>query len=191
MEKSLKTVQTISKVCKILAEIAFILLAVLAVILVVAAVGLAAGNTAMINAGRAEELSRLLGQTGLTMDYMVAGCIAGAIFLAAQAVVAKFANVYFKHELKAGTPFTFEGAKEMLRLGIIALAVPVGASIVSAILLTVMSASSGVADRISIDVSLGMGLLFLALSPLLKYGAYTAQKAKAAEENACVEENSL
>ena len=191
MDKTLKTIQTISKVCKILAEIAFVLLIVLAVILVVAAVGLAAGNTALISAGRADELNRLLGQTGLTMEYMVAGCVVGALFLAAQAVVAKFANVYFKHELKAGTPFTFAGAKEMLRLGIIALAVPVGTSIVCAIVLAVMSASSGVADRISIDVSIGLGVVFLALSPVLKYGAYLAQKAQTAEEAPQIEEDNL
>lgn len=191
MDKTLKTIQTISKVCKIFAEIAFILLIVLACILIAVAVGVAAGNTALINITGSSVIDESLHQMGLSVEYMAVGCAVGALFLIAEAVVAKFTNVYFKHELKAGTPFTFEGAKEMLRLGIIALAVPIGTSIVSAIVLAVMSASSGVANKISIDFSLGLGLLFLALSPVLKYGAYLAQKAQAAEEIPQIEEDSL
>lgn len=191
MDKTLKTIQTISKVCKIFAEIAFVLLIALACILIAAAVGVAAGNTALISVNGSSVIDESLRQLGLSVEYMTAGCIAGALFLIAEAVVAKFINVYFKHELKAGTPFTFEGAKEMLRLGIIALAVPVGASIVSAIVLAVMSASSGIANKISIDFSLGLGLLFLALSPVLKYGAYLAQKADTAEDRPQIEEDNL
>ena len=191
MDKTLKTIQTVCKVCKIFAEIAFVLLVVLACILIAVAVGVAAGNTALISVNGSSVIDESLRQLGLSVEYMTAGCIAGALFLIAQAVVAKFINVYFRHELKAGTPFTFEGAKEMLRLGIIALAVPIGTSIVSAIVLAVMSASSGVADKISIDFSLGLGLLFLALSPVLKYGAYLAQKAQTAEDRPEIEEDNL
>lgn len=104
------------------------------------------------------------------------------IIIAAEAVVAKFINVYFKHELKAGTPFTFEGAKEMLRLGIITIAVPAGASLAATIVFDIMAAGSGLDSEFNFEISLGMGLMFLALSPLLKHGTELRLRAKNAEE---------
>lgn len=181
MSKSLKTVQTICKVCKVLAEIAFVLFVVIVALMLAAAIFTGTGNFDALLLSGGVVLDDMLQQTGVTQDYMVAVFVCLTIIIAAEAVVAKFINVYFKHELKAGTPFTFEGAKEMLRLGIITIAVPVGASVISAIYLTVVTADSG--DwNFSVKISLGMGLMFLALSPLLKHGTELRLRAQYAEE---------
>lgn len=181
MSKSLNTVQKICKVCKVLAEIAFVLFVVIVALMLAAAIFTGTGNFDALLLSGGVVLDDMLQQTGVTQDYMVAVFVCLTIIIAAEAVVAKFINVYFKHELKAGTPFTFEGAKEMLRLGIIAIAVPSAASVISAIYLTVVTADSG--DwNFSVKISLGLGLMFLALSPLLKHGTELRLRAQYAEE---------
>lgn len=182
MSKSLKTVQTICKVCKVLAEIAFVMFVVIVALMLVAAIFTGTGKMEALLSSGGVVLDDMLQQTGVTQDYMVAVLVCMTIIIAAEAVVAKFINVYFKHELKAGTPFTFEGAKEMLRLGIITIAVPVGASLAATIVFDIMAAGSGLDSEFNFEISLGMGLMFLALSPLLKHGTELRLRAKNAEE---------
>ena len=55
------------------------------------------------------------------MILSIAGVCGWLIVCAGQAVLAKFAETYFKNKLQAGTPFTFGGAKELLRLGVLTL----------------------------------------------------------------------
>lgn len=182
MSKSLKTVQTICKVCKVLAEIAFVMFVVIVALMLVAAIFTGTGKMDALLSSGGVVLDDMLQQTGVTQDYMVAVFVCLTIIIAAEAVVAKFINVYFKHELKAGTPFTFEGAKEMLRLGIITIAVPVGASLAATIVFDIMAAGSGLDSEFNFEISLGMGLMFLALSPLLKHGTELRLRAQNAEE---------
>lgn len=182
MSKSLKTVQTVCKVCKVLAEIAFVLFVVIVALMLAAAIFTGTGNFDALLLSDGVVLDDMLQQTGVTQDYMVAVFVCLTIIIAAEAVVAKFINVYFKHELKAGTPFTFEGAKEMLRLGIITIAVPVGASLAATIVFDIMAAGSGLDSEFNFEISLGMGLMFLALSPLLKHGTELRLRAQYAEE---------
>lgn len=182
MSKSLKTVQTICKVCMVLAEIAFVLLIVGAVLVLACGIFIGAGKMDALMSSGALVLDEMLQQSGVTQEYVTAVLVCMTIIIAAEAVVAKFINVYFKHELKAGTPFTFEGAKEMLRLGIITIAVPAGASLVATIVFDIMAAGSGLDSEFNFEISLGMGLMFLALSPLLKHGTELRLRAQNAEE---------
>lgn len=181
MSKSLRTVQKVCKVCKVLAEIAFVMLVVIVALMLAAAIFAGTGYFDTLVSSGALILDDAIKYSGAAQEYVVAICVAIVIVFSAEAVVAKFINVYFKHELKAGTPFTFEGAKEMLRLGIIAIAVPAGASVISAIYLTIVTADSG--DwNFSVKISLGLGLAFIAISPLLKHGTELRLRAQYAEE---------
>lgn len=182
MSKSLKTVQTVCKVCMVLAEIAFVLFVVIVALMLAAAIFTGAGKMDALLSSGALALDEMLQQYGATQEYVTAVLVCMTIIIAAEAVVAKFINVYFKHELKAGTPFTFEGAKEMLRLGIITIAVPAGASLAATIVFDIMAAGSGLDSEFNFEISLGMGLMFLALSPLLKHGTELRLRAKNAEE---------
>lgn len=182
MSKSLKTVQTVCKVCMVLAEIAFVLFVVIVALMLAAAIFTGSGKMDALLSSGALALNEMLQQYGATQEYVTAVLVCMTIIIAAEAVVAKFINVYFKHELKAGTPFTFEGAKEMLRLGIITIAVPAGASLAATIVFDIMAAGSGLDSEFNFEISLGMGLMFLALSPLLKHGTELRLRAKNAEE---------
>lgn len=182
MSKSLKTVQTVCKVCKVLAEIAFVMFVVIVALMLAATIFTGTGKLDALVSSGGVVLDDMLQQTGVTQEYVTAVLVCMTIIIAAEAVVAKFINVYFKHELKAGTPFTFEGVKEMLRLGIITIAVPVGASLVATIVFGIMAAGSGLDSEFNFEISLGMGLMFLALSPLLKHGTELRLRAQNAEE---------
>ncbi len=182
MSKSLKTVQTVCKVCMVLAEIAFVLFVVIVALMLAAAIFTGTGNFDALVSSGALILDDAIMYSGAAQEYVVAICVAIIIVFSAEAVVAKFINVYFKHELKAGTPFTFEGAKEMLRLGIITIAVPAGASLAATIVFGIMAVGSGLDREFNFEISLGMGLMFLALSPLLKHGTELRLRAKNAEE---------
>ena len=94
-----------------------------------------------------------------------------------EAALAKFAACYFKKELKAGTPFTLSGAKELLRLGILTVAIPLGcalaANITGGILAGYMPVdrellSSFLPDN---EGSITLGIMFMLMSLLCRHGA--------------------
>lgn len=60
------------------------------------------------------------------------------ILCAGEAVLAKFAEHYFKRELVDGTPFDLGGAKELRRLGILAICIPIGTQMLAEIIYAVM-----------------------------------------------------
>ena len=98
-------------------------------------------------------------------------------------MLAKFAEVYFGNELKAGTPFTLAGAKELTRLGILTLAIPTGSAVVSSIVegiaagLLHVSKASAMDVYFDNDASIVLGIAFLLGALLCRYGAELGEKA--------------
>lgn len=171
--KTLKTIQVFSNIGKILSKIIFICCIVGAVGCALGIASLAVGETDVLRLGgvtihglieRSAETS-----IGTMYTYMTVGLILciGEIFLA------KIAGDYFKHELAAGTPFTFDGAKEMFRLGICAICIPIGTMIIADIAYTTMNHYfTDVADlHIDDYASAGLGIAFILVSFICKYGA--------------------
>jgi len=97
----------------------------------------------------------------------------GAMILCiGQTVLAKFAETYFRNELTAGTPFTVDGAKELLRLGILTICIPLGCLIVSEIVSGIMAGFLNCDDLLKIENggSVTMGVMFIIMSVLCRYG---------------------
>lgn len=170
--KTLSAIQTIAKVGKIVSLIIFILGTI-------GAVGCAVGALTL---GVLPGSFKLGGVTikGFVQlsDDLSAGAVCSALIISAincagTAAAAKLAEIYFRHELEAGTPFTFEGAKEMQKLGIRTLCIFVGASVLSGVVYVIMHIfySDASAENISNSVSFGLGLVFIVLSLIFKYGA--------------------
>ena len=130
MSKTLSTIQTVFKVLKILCKVVFILCLVGGI---GCAVGLLILSIVPLAPLDIEEI--IAEEADMSVASLCITCIAGIVVCASEAVVFKFSEIYFTHELEAGTPFTYEGSKEIFRLGIISLAVPFGASVFSGILL--------------------------------------------------------
>ena len=165
MSKSLSILQTLAKVARIVCKVIFILCLVGGIgCLVSLLVILAFGTVALDSLGLSGEAPVLSGALG---------CIIGAVACAGEAIVAYYGERYFTKELAVGTPFTKEGAKEIFRLGLIAIIVSFASSVIVGIVSGILLVFSSAAPEwdFSMTVSLGTGLFLLLLSVIFQYGA--------------------
>ena len=175
--KTLNTIQTISKVGRILSTITFICCLVGGILCVVGAACVGVPGTLKI--GGITIHSILADIEGVSVGTVYTAMLMGSVFCAAGCVVSKLAERYFENELAAGTPFTVEGSRELLRLGICTIAVPLGAIVLAEIFNKIASIRfAGVADmHVGGDISVGLGLAIIVLSLICKYGAEQAGRA--------------
>lgn len=171
MSKSLKAIQIIVKVAKVLATIVFVCSIIGGVGCLVALFAFAAVQEVII--------PLLEENSVMTAADIIFTFVSGVIFCAGEAVLAKFAMVYCEHELQAGTPFTYDGAKEVLRLGILSLAIPAGISLVVSVaygILTLIYPDMLVTMENSFSMTTGLALL--AASVVFRYGAELSERAE-------------
>lgn len=175
--KSLNTIQTLSKIGRILSRIAFILAVVgfCGCIAGVLSLSLGAGN--LIKLGGVTLHGLIPEEYGYNIKSIVAVLSGWVIVCAGEAFVARFAESYFRNELKVGTPFTLAGAKELMRLGILTLAVPTGCSVVGSIVEGIVIGFMKTERDSTFDMhfdngsSIALGVMFLVISLLCRYGA--------------------
>lgn len=170
--KTLKTIQTLANVGRILSKIVFICCIVGACGCVVGLISMTVGAKTISLGGVTIE-GIIKGETGIGMESIYLAVGVGLIVCAGEAVLARFAEIYFKNELADGTPFTFRGAKELLRLGILAICIPVGTGVIAGIAQSVTSKLVGYGEHISIDNSgaVTLGIMFIVGSLLCKHAA--------------------
>lgn len=170
--KTLQTIQTIDKVARIISKIVFVCCIVGFCLCIVGIVSLAI-SAPMIKFGGVTLESILQNKANLNEGTLYASMAAGAILCAGEAVLAKFTVHYTERELRDGTPFTFDGAKELLRLGILSICIPLGTQ-------GVAQAVHAILGKVFTDVgpldlepaaSVGVGILVLILALICKYGA--------------------
>ena len=178
MSKSLSIIQTVFKVLRIIAKVVFIICLVGAIC---SAVGLMILCLVPFMPQNVTDI--ILEETDMGIGAMCIACISGVVACVAEAVIARFCEIYFAHELEAGTPFTYEGSKEIFRLGIISIAVSFGTSVILGILIGIAKLVSGASSfDIDASTSIGTGLVFIFLSVVFKYGAEINQNEKQTEE---------
>lgn len=178
MSNTLDTVQKFFKAGKIVTTIGF-------VCSIAGAAGCIIGAIVLKAAGIDSEITEMVMSTdGMNFETAFASCIAGLIVCAGAIAASYFGRKYFKNELEAGTPFTFEGAQEIRRLGIITIAVPLGAEILSSIVYEIMAAvMNGVGEsQVAGDASVVLGIVLIGLSFVFKYGA-ELREGKTDEQN--------
>lgn len=135
------------------------------------------GNGSLIKIGGVTIHGLIDTSMGYNIKIICAALSGWLIVCAGEAVLAKFAEIYFKNELKAETPFTFDGAKEQLRLGILTLAIPTGCAVVSEIVTGIVGSFMHVSKDIAADLyfdnesSIVLGIMFIVMSVLCRYGA--------------------
>lgn len=170
--KTLNTIQTLSKIGKILSKIVYICC-------IIGLGGCAVGAVAMVVGANAANHSSMTLQSifaaeaNVSVGTVWAAIAVGAILCIGQIVISRMAWRYFKNELEAGTPFTFEGAKELLRLGISTVWIPVAAAIAAQIAQEVISQFMTNVEKLSFDGfdTVALGVMFIVVSFLCKYGA--------------------
>ncbi len=179
MSKTLSHILTIFKVAKIVAKVIFILC-------IIGAAGCLLGLLALPMVGSFLS-SDLLIEEGVTLPSAYLGCTVGLIACLGEIILAFLAERYCKNVLAAGTPYTFESAKECFRLGIAQIITSVAISIASGIVTTailVFTSSVLSETEFGTSISLSTGLFFLFISLLFKHGAELKQTAdEATKEN--------
>ena len=166
MSKTLSNILTVFKVAKIVAKVIFI-------ICIVGGVGCLVG-LAMLPMASALLSASIFAEEGVDISSAYLGCIVGVITCAGEAVFAFLVERYCGHVLNAGTPFTFDGAKESFRLGIASIIISLATSIVAGIIsigFLLFSGPEAAQTDISMFVSLSTGLFFLFMSIIFKHGA--------------------
>lgn len=175
--KTLKVIQVLAKIGKIFSKIVFICCIVGVCGCVTGIIGLAVGLEVSIFAG--VDLEEILQKEAEISSNSLYCYMAASIFICAgEGVVAKFAEIYFDHELAHGTPFNKDDAKELFRLGIITIGVSLSALICAEITQNVMVAvlDNAKAMKLSNDGSWTLGLVFIVISSLCKLGAELNEK---------------
>jgi len=170
--KTLKSIQTLAKIGKIFSKIIFIFS-------LIGGIGCIAGiiSLALIPEGFKIGSVTIRGLIEKSADISVgtlyAAMATGIVLCAGEAVISKLAERYFKHETEDGTPFTRGGAKELMRLGICTICIPLGTSVIANIVFQIMKTSlAGVAELdLGYTASVGLGVMFIVTSLICKYGA--------------------
>ena len=131
--KSLQTIQKFSKIGKILSKMAFIFSVIGFCGCIAGILSMSLGNGSLIKLGGVTLHKLISEEYGYNIKSITATLSGWLVICAGEAVLAKFAEVYFQNELKAETPFTLAGAKELLRLGILTITIPTGCAVAESI----------------------------------------------------------
>lgn len=175
--KSLKTIQTLFKVGKILSRLAFMFALIGFCGCIAGLLSLKFGSGELIRIGDIT-LHRLLDTgTGQNTQSICAALSGWSIVCAGEGVVAKFAEIFFRNEQAAGTPFTSDCAAEIGRLGVLTIAVPTGCAVVGKIMESIadsfQTGASALGSGLYLDTtgSIALGVAFLVMVVLCRYGA--------------------
>lgn len=185
--KTLKIIQTLSQMGRILSKIICVCCIIGVVGCVVGMVSLPFADTGIIKIGGMTVYGLIVNYAGIQLNSLYPLLTGAMIVCIGQAITAKFAENYFKHELATGTPFTVAGAKELLRLGIITVCVPLGALILSQISSGIMAAIIDCGENFKLDNgdSVVLGVMFIVMSLICKCGA----ELLTGQEEHCLQEN--
>lgn len=171
--KTLNTIQRLFKIGKVLSRIVYIFCIVGAVGCAAGMICLPFGDMEVFKIGGVTIHGLIGNDSEIDLNSLYAPLAGAMLICIGQAVAAKFSEKYFARELTAGTPFTLAGAKELFRLGIITICVPLGtqtlAEIVTAIITKLVKC--GEAFDIGSIESVTLGVMFIVMSLLCRYGA--------------------
>ncbi len=170
--KSLENIQKLSKIGKEFCRVIY-------VCCVVGFVGCIVGIFAMIIGAEAvkstgESLTKILQtEADVNVGTIWTAIAVGMIFCAAEFVIARMAYRYFDNEIKAGTPFTVEGSKELLHLGISTIWIPLASIMVAEIAEGIIGEITKNAEKLDIVgfESVAIGIAFILVSMFCKCGA--------------------
>lgn len=165
-----------SKVARVLSMVAFIgsIIGMCVCVSGIVTIGLGIGETLELGG---VTLHGLVDKAGYDYESIYALLGAWLIICTGEAILAHFAANYFKNELALGTPFTKDGAKELLRLGILTAVLPlvaqIAAVVCSRIICAVLDVSPVLTESLHTenDDSVILGIAFIVISLLCRYGA--------------------
>lgn len=175
--KSLKRIQSLHKLGRVLSKLAFVFAVIGVCGCIAGLLSLRFGNGSLLKFGGVTVHGLITQGTGYNVKSIAAALSGWLIVCAGEAVLASFAAAYFRNELEAGTPFTQDGARELLRLGILTMAIPLGCAVAGKITQGIVGSFLHVTKDAAIDLALGnggsmmLGIAFLVTALLCRCGA--------------------
>ncbi|MBQ8177714.1 MAG: hypothetical protein IJ033_00840 [Clostridia bacterium] len=181
MKKTLSTIQGLMRLGRVLTIITL-------VFSIIGMVGCAVGGVALYATGdliiETEQGDITLGEfvydeTMATMEMLYFVIIVAFFACMTEVIISDRMAKYFKFELSEGTPFTFEGAKKLKKVGILAIVLPIVVEIVAAVIAVfllanvpeALPATESTSTEITYASSLGTGVMMLIFSLIFKHGA--------------------
>ena len=174
--KTLETIQKISSLGRILSRVAYIVSIVGFLICIAALAALCLNADDVMKIGGVTLHSVLSDKAGVENNGIAAVIIWWMTVLIGEAVTARFSVLYFSHEIEDGTPFTRSSSEELMRLGIITIAVPLASLVAAAIVTGIISAvldTENVSELVAYeaDGNIVLGVMFIIGSLLCRHGA--------------------
>lgn len=175
--KTLNTIQTLSGIGKVFSKIVSICCMVGFCGCVMGIFAMLVGKEA-IKFGGITLHSILETEAGVSTGTIWATIVVGMILCVGEFFVSRMAYRYFTHELAAGTPFTEEGAGELLHLGISVIWIPMVTVVLAQIAQGVIAQFLENVEKLSLDGfdSVMLGVMFILMSLLCRYGASQFRK---------------
>lgn len=182
MMKTLDIIQTLSKIGKVLSKIVLICC-------IVGICGCIVGVIAMMIGGEAVKIggvtlhSLLQAEAGIGEGTVWAAIAVGMILSIGEFFIAGKAYRYFENEEHTGTPFTAEGAKELLHLGISVIWISIVSVVLAEVAQGIIAEFMGNTEKLSLDCidSVALGATFIVVSLLCKCGAEAEQEKELTE----------
>lgn len=170
--KTLNKIQTFMKIGMIISKVIYICCIVGFIGCCVSCIAMLIGAQALKLNGMSIEVI-LLDKADMSEGTLWASILAGAILCVGEYLIARMSYLYFQKELKVGTPFTEEGAKELFHLGISVIWIPLVAIIVAEIIREIIIVCMGNVEKLEFDgfENIMLGIMFIIISFIFKYGA--------------------
>ncbi len=170
--KALQTIQTIVKIARIVCKVLFVCGIVGICLCVAGIISLALGAPTFKFGGVILE-SLVQNEAGTSVGSMYAAMAVTAIACVCAVILTRFAIRYFDRELKDGTPFTLDGAKELMRLGILSICIPIASQILSQIVEAILTRAMADVEPPEVQIvgDVAVGVMLIILSLVCRYGA--------------------
>lgn len=171
--KTLDILQTISKIGKVLCKVVYICCVIGAAGCLLGILVLPFSDTGILKIGGVTIHGLIVNRVGIDPNSLYP-VLAGILFACVgHAVVAKLGESYFRNELTAGTPFTIPGAAELLKLGIMAISVPLATRILGQIVSDIVAEFVGSGDAFAMEIgdSVSIGVTMILMSLVFRCGA--------------------
>lgn len=181
--KTLTTIQKVFNVGRILAKIAYVFSIIGAITCLVGGVIMIATDSASFEIGGVTIHAIMNKNASVNFGTALASLVAGFIICGGEVFVAKKVITYFENERATGTPFTYDGADELKKVGIFQIWFPIVMLAVAAIAVAIVKLIYPETTELDISgaVNIGTGLFFIIISLLCKYGAEVSEKSTSNE----------
>lgn len=175
--KTLNIIQTLAKIGKIICQIIFVCSIIGIIGCIISLICIPFTDKAYVELNGMTIRGFIYNETGFELKTLYP-LISGALVICiGEGIIAKFAELYFKNEINAGTPFTINGSKELLRLGILTICISLGALILAKIISAIIVELTGYGEVFDVtNDSITIGLMFIIVSLLTKHGAEIKEK---------------